>query len=81
MQRYHRSFIGLMEKGKDGEWVKYTEVCAEVKELYKAKHKVIRTLEKVRRMYWKEEGFYRRKIIILFIILLASISNNLSYLI
>jgi len=30
MNRYHKSFLGMMEQNKDGEWVNYWEVSEEL---------------------------------------------------
>lgn len=32
MKRFHKSFIGLMEQDKDGEWVRFSEAEALIKE-------------------------------------------------
>ena len=34
MTRYHRSFIGLMEQNKEGEWVRYDEALERLRRVY-----------------------------------------------
>ena len=34
MTRYHRSFIGLMEQNKEGEWVRHDEALERLRRVY-----------------------------------------------
>jgi hypothetical protein len=46
MNRYHKSFIGLMEQNKDGEWVKYSEHVKAQEKLWEYSCTVFHTMER-----------------------------------
>ena len=61
-RRYTRSFVGLMEENKDGEWVKYKEVEKREKEFYESLEESSKRFEELSLYTDIEESFLKGKL-------------------
>lgn len=79
MNRYHKSFIGLMEQCKDGEWVKADDAFNEVRLLHDDLGYLsgIANKYKISKDYWlNETSKMRAYIVVVSALLVLSILTN-----